>query len=70
MQSERSPEQKQPAKSPEENIADVRDLVTKPQNASNSHPEETLNNPMVTPPTINEPSDLRDDLKPFTPLDE
>ncbi|MDY6784443.1 MAG: hypothetical protein SW833_18155 [Cyanobacteriota bacterium] len=70
MQSEQSPEQKQQEESSEERIADVRDLVTKPKNASNPHPEETVDNPTVTPQTIDDPSDLRDDLKPFKPLDE
>lgn len=63
MESERTPEPKQQEQDRDKTV-DARDLAAKPENAFNPNPEEILDNPAVTPQTLDEPSDLRDDLKP------
>jgi hypothetical protein len=42
---------------------DPRDLVIKPGYDPETDPQEVVNNPLHTPQMLNDPGDLRDDLR-------
>lgn len=48
---------------PDEQAIDPRDLVNKGGLPPDQDPQEIVNNPAVTPQMINEPGDLRSDLR-------
>jgi hypothetical protein len=55
-------DQQQPVQSSEaEKVVDPRDLVY--NGGYSKDPREIVNNPAVTPQMLNEPGDLRDDLR-------